>query len=111
MVSIDPTTGAVQNLFNTNISFPWFGFSAFDPVSRRLYFLSGGAGSQQLVIADLVSSTVTTRSIAIPASYIFFEFRSFATSIPTLRSTLLLLLVVAMATIGCFMQHGAAQTG
>jgi hypothetical protein len=73
VVSIDPATGTVQPLFNTNTSALAFGISAFDPASRRLYFLSGGVGTQQLVIADLNSSTVTTRSIAISGLYIFFE--------------------------------------
>jgi len=109
VVSIDPATGTVQPLFNTNASAANFGFSAFDPASRRLYFLSGSVGTQQLVIADLNSSTVTTRSIAIPAAYIFFELEGPAVSIPTLSFTLLVVMAGAMAAVGSLMLRRAGS--
>jgi Tol biopolymer transport system component len=102
LVSIDPLTGVIQNLFNTNTSAVSFGLSAFDPLSRQLYFLSGTAGSQQLVTADLGSMTVTSKSIAMPAFYLFFEWNVTATSIPTLQEWSLLMLIVSLAAAGVF---------
>ncbi|HEY6138988.1 MAG TPA: hypothetical protein VI670_14600 [Thermoanaerobaculia bacterium] len=97
VVSIAPATGTVQPLFNTNAGSLAFGYSAFDPLSRRLYFLTG---AQQLVIADLNTSTATTRSIAIASLYIFFELDAPAASIPTLGFLWLIVVAGAMAAIG-----------
>jgi hypothetical protein len=83
-------------LFNTNASTLAFGFSAFDPALRRLYFLTG---AQQLVIADLNLSTATTRSIAISGLYVFFELDVPAASIPTLGLVWLIVVAGAMAAI------------
>jgi len=73
IVSIDPQSGTIQTLFATNVASVDFQLSAFDPSLHQLYFVTGSAGSQQMVIADLQAHSVQTRSIAIPSSYGFFE--------------------------------------
>jgi hypothetical protein len=100
VVAIDPVTGSVQTLLNTNVESASFGFSAFDPVSHQLYFLSGDAGAQQLVVVDLPSKTVATKLIAIPDNYVFFELLlGPPESIPALSATYELALICSLALV------------
>jgi voltage-gated potassium channel Kch len=76
IVAVDPISGNRAALMNTGASSVSINISAFDTVGRRLFFLSGPSGAQQLVIANLGDLTTTIRSIAIPASYVWFQWNA-----------------------------------
>ena len=104
VVTIDPGTGAVQPLVNTNAAGVAFETSALDVVGRRLFFLAGSVGSQVLFTVNVQTRTVTTVSIPSPVLYIFFEFDPTAAAIPIpIDRTALIALVCGLAAIGCRM--------
>jgi len=106
VVSIDPQSGAIETLFATEVAS--FGLSAIDPASRQLYYITGIAGSQQLVIADLTSHAVITRSVSIPGSYLLLESTVLpVSSIPTLSVTLLIAVAISLAVVGGFALRNA----
>lgn len=74
VVRVDPATGSAQTVLATGATAPDFGLGTFDPVRRRLFFLNGFVGAQELVTVDLTSSSVTTVPVAIPAAYLFIQY-------------------------------------
>lgn len=74
VVSIDPATGAVQQLLTTGAGDANGGINAYDPATRRLFFLTGGNNAQNIVTVHLNTSSVTQSAIADPASYTHFEY-------------------------------------
>lgn len=69
---------------------------------RRLFFLSGFIGSQVLFTVDLVSATVSSKSIASPDIYVFFEFSpQSASAIPATGTVAAVILAGVLAVVGC----------
>ncbi|PYQ66067.1 MAG: hypothetical protein DMF54_08905 [Acidobacteria bacterium] len=75
LVSIDPTTGAVQTLQPTGSFSGINSISAFDPLRRRLFFLADAAGVQTLVVVNVQTGAVATHAIPLTgASYAFLQY-------------------------------------
>jgi len=75
LVRIDPRTGVVQQLIDTNLPQLDAGFSTFDIVDGTLFLLGGTVGAQVLEEISVRTGAVTSVSVAIPYSYLsFFEF-------------------------------------
>jgi hypothetical protein len=101
VVSIDPTNGHSQTLFNTGAPNANFGLNAIDVTGRRLFFLSNGVGNQVLITADLAHASASGTFVNSPIAYLLFEYES-AESVaaaPALGTIGLIVLAAALAVI------------
>ena len=74
VVSIDPINGNVQPLITTGLSGVRFEVSSYDVARRRLFLLSETGGESQLIVVDLLHSSVTVQPLHTPDSFLFFEY-------------------------------------
>ena len=74
LVAINPIDGSRQTLFATNA--PATGVSAFDPATRRLFYLNSAAFglNQSIVTVNLTTSVATGQPIFRNSFYLFFEY-------------------------------------
>lgn len=97
VLSINPSTGSITSLVSTGASSPLSGLGAFDPASRRFFFLTG---SQTLFTVNVDLLTVTTTSIPSADPFIFFEGDFVGLqAIPTLSNAMMLLLAILLAML------------
>jgi hypothetical protein len=105
LVAIDPATGQVEHLVDTNVPNGWHG--TLDIVGDRLFFGSGSVGSQELVTVDLGSLTTRSVSISYPGLFTFLEYASpsqlDSVAIPSMTTAGLVIFILLLTTLGGMM--------